>query len=291
MQRVLSFLSVKKWMFYTIPNRYNKRIMQKLIYSFLLIIILQACNSVPRIAVSDSSMHTAEGLTVKGRNGFFIKQKLSFGEYKTIAVNRSWTKGSSWGFSVPVPNDWVERLNIDFVRRKQTVRFSLVDDAGHRSEVTAFSKVRWHDLSIGNNPNSIVNIIGDIMQIGDGGVNTYAVRIIPSKNAEPWEMLIDNNAAQRNAKTYTGLLAKSKTEYYVVAPVYQLINKQGKAVNLPFGGSVGFEFRNEQGQTVAAVSLMEKGTVYFGTVSKEEKFLLANAAAALLLQQNLNEGS
>lgn len=262
--------------------------MQNVMYSFLLIIVLQACNSVPKIAVSDSSMHTAEGLAVKGRNGFFIRQKLSFGEYRTTAVNRSWTKGSSWGFRVPVPNDWVDRLNIDFVRRKQTVRFSLVDKAGHQSEVTAFSKVRWHDLSIGNNPNSIVNIIGDIMQIGDGGVNTYAVRIIPAKNEEPWEMLIDNNAAQRNAKTYTGLLAKNKDEYYTVAPVYKLLNKQGNAVNLPFGGSVGFEFSNQHGQTVAAVSLMERGTVYFGQVSAEEKFLLANAVAALLLQQQLD---
>jgi hypothetical protein len=104
-------------------------------------------------------------------------------------------------------------------------------------------------------------------------------------------MLIDNNAAQVHAKTYTGLLAKNKSEYYTVAPVYKLVNKQGKAVSLPLGGSVGFEFRDKNGNTVAAVSLIDNGVVYFNKVSPQEKFLLANAAAALLLQQQLDEGA
>jgi hypothetical protein len=257
---------------------------------FLLVLIssLIAC-SPTKIAVGDAGWQQKEELTVKGRNGFLIKQKLSFGEFKTGHVKRSWTKGSSWGFGVPVANDWVERLNIEFVRRKQTVRFSLTDATGNESEVTAFSRVRWTDLSVGNNPNSVVNVIGDLLQIGDAGTNTYAVRIFPSRNEQPWEMVIDNNAAQHRAKTYTGLLAKNKTEYYSVAPVYQLMNKQGKAVALPFGGSVGFQFRNQKGETVAAVSLIDNGVVYFSSLPPNEKFLLANAAAALLLQEQLEQ--
>jgi hypothetical protein len=136
-----------------------------------------------------------------------------------------------------------------------------------------------------------VNVIGDLLQIGDAGTNTYAVRIFPARNEQPWEMMIDNNAAQRKAKTYTGLLAKSKTEFYTVAPVYKLMNKQGKAVSLPFGGSVGFEFRNQKGETVAAVSLIDNGVVYFSSLPANEKFLLANAAAALLLQEQLDQAS
>lgn len=263
--------------------------MQRIIFSFIICLLMQAC-SPAKIAVDDTGWYQHEELAVKGRQGFLIKQKLSFGEFKTTTVKRSWTKGSSWGFSVPVGNDWVERLNIEFIRRKQTVRFSLTDVSGNESEVTAFSKVRWTDLSIGNNPNSIVNIIGDVLQIGDSGTDTYAVRIFPARNEQPWEMLIDNHAAQVKAKTYTGLLAKSKWEYYTVVPVYKLLNKQGKAVALPLGGSVGFEFRNQNGVTVAAVSLIDAGVVYFNKLSANEKFLLANAAAALLLQQQLDQG-
>lgn len=254
-----------------------------------MIIAVAAC-SPAKIAINDTSWKQKEELTVKGRNGFLIKQKLSFGEFKTTTVKRLWTKGSSWGFGMPVANDWVERLNIEFVRRKQTVRFSLTDANGNVSEVTAFSKVRWTDLSIGNNPNSVVNIIGDLLQIGDAGTSTYAVRIFTAKDEQPWEMIIDNNAAQLHAKSYTGLLARSKTEYYTVTPVYKLMNKQGRAVTLPFGGSVGFEFKNQSNQAVAAVSLIDNGVVYFNQVPVKEKFLLANAAASLLLQQQLDQG-
>jgi hypothetical protein len=268
----------------------NLIIMQKLFLILAILIVAISCSPV-KIAVDDAGWQRKEELSVKGRNGFLIKQKLSFGEFKTGNVKRSWTKGSSWGFGVPVANDWIERLNIEFVRRKQTVRFSLTDAAGNESEVTAFSKVRWTDLSIGNNPNSVVNVIGDLLQIGDAGTNTYAVRIFPARNEQPWEMLIDNNAAVRNAKTYTGLLAKNKTEYYTVAPVYKLMNKKGKAVALPISGSVGFEFRNQKGETVAAVSLIDNGVVYFAALAPQEKFLLANAAAALLLQQQLDHAS
>lgn len=253
-------------------------------------VIIISC-SPAKIAVDDTGWSQKEELAVKGRQGFLIKQKLSFGEFKTTTVKRSWTKGSSWGFGIGLANDWVESLNIEWVKRKQTVRFNLMDEKGNESEVTAFSKVQWRDFTIGNNPNSIVNIIGDIMKIGDAGTNTYAVRIFPSKNEHPWEMLIDNNAAQVKAKTYTGLLAKSKNEYYTVAPVYKLMNKEGKAVALPLGGSVGFEFKDQNGNTVAAVSLIDNGVVYFNKVSPQEKFLLANAAAALLLQQQLDEGA
>lgn len=264
--------------------------MKKFVTLFALCSLLFSCTPA-KIAVDDSAWSQKEELAVKGRQGFLIKQKLSFGEFKTTTVKRSWTKGSSWAFGIPLANDWVESLNLEFVKRKQTVRFNLIDEKGNESEVTAFSKVRWRDLTIGNNPNSIVNIIGDIMKIGDDGTNTYAVRIFPSKNESAWEMLIDNNAAQVNAKTYTGLLAKNKSEYYVVAPVYKLMNKQGKAVSLPLGGSVGFEFRDKNGNTVAAVSLIDNGVVYFNKVSPQEKFLLANAVAALLLQQQLDEAA
>ena len=188
-------------------------------------------------------------------------------------------------------NDWVEQVGIEFSRRKQTVRFHLTDASGNEAQVTALAKARWTDLTIGRNPNSALNIIGDLLQIGDAGTSTYAVRIATSQHAEPWEMIIDNNASQRNAKSYKGILAKGKSDYYMITPVYKLMNKHGNAVALPFGGSVGFEFRNQKGETVAAVSLIDNGVVYFSSLPANEKFLLANAAAALLLQEQLDQSS
>jgi hypothetical protein len=87
--------------------------MQKLFLIFAILIVAIACSPV-KIAVDDAGWQQKEELSVKGRNGFLIKQKLSFGEFKTGNAKRSWTKGSSWGFGVPVANDWVDRLNIEF---------------------------------------------------------------------------------------------------------------------------------------------------------------------------------
>jgi hypothetical protein len=260
--------------------------MKALLLILIIFNLFFACNPV-KISLDDAGWEQKEELSVKGRNGFLIKQKLSFGEFKTTIIKRSWSKGSSWGFAVGF-NDWVEQIGIEFSRRKQTIRFQLTDASGNESQVTAFAKARWTDLTIGSNPNSVLNIIGDLLQIGDDGTSTFAVHIATSQHAEPWEMIIDNNASQRNAKTYKGILAKGKSDYYTITPVYKLMNKQGNAVDLPFGGSVGFEFQKPQVGTVAAVSLIDEGIVYFNKLSKDEKFLLANASAALLLQHQLD---
>lgn len=48
-----------------------------------------------------------------------------------------------------------------------------------------------------------------------------------------------------------------------------------------------YEFRNRANQTVAAVSLQDKEVVVLAHVTGEEKFLLANACAAILLKNLL----
>lgn len=255
-----------------------------------LIVALSSCSPIPMIALSDDDWKPSSEMPVKGRSGFFLRQKLSFGEYRTGPVARSWTKGSSWRAEGSFANDWLDRIAVEWVRRKQTVRFTLTDHQGRISQVTALARVQWRDLQIGNNPSSLTNIVGNMLRVGDDENDTYAVRIFTGKQEAPWEMLIDNYAARRHAKSYIGLLAKSKNEYYTVVPVYRLRNPKGAAVNLPFGGSVGFEFRDPDGKILAAVSLIGDGAVYMGDCSDEEKFLLANASAALLLQQLLDEG-
>jgi hypothetical protein len=264
----------------------NFFIMQKLFLILAILIVAIAC-SPAKIAVDDAGWQKKEELAVRGRNGFLIKQKLSFGEFQTTSVKRSWTKGSSWGFGTSLGEDWVDDLSIEFVRRKQTIRFSLVDSEGHESEVTAFTKVRWTDFGVGSVSPGLVN--ANELSIGFNGQNIFAVRIFTSRSDTPWDMFIDNIAAQQTPKKYSGLLAKSKSEYYTIVPVYKLINKHGKAVALPFGGSFGFEFKGPGNETVAAVSLIDNGIVYFGDLNADERFLLANAAASLLLQQQLSE--
>lgn len=254
----------------------------------LISLLLFVSCQVPRIAVDNGSWQASSSFDVKGRNGFLLRQKLSFGNYRTQFMRRSWTKGSTWGVGNDVGSlgNRVERLQVDFVRRRQTVRFRLTDAANRQSQVTALNRVSWSELRIGNNP--MVTILGDLFQAGDAGSSTYVVRIVTAPDAAPWEMIIDNNAAQRRASNWKGYLAQSRAHYYTIEPVAQLIGRNGAAVTLPFGGTLGYAFRNSAGAIVGAVSLIDRGMVYFGAVDADEQFLLANAMAALLLQEKLD---
>jgi hypothetical protein len=64
------------------------------------------------------------------------------------------------------------------------------------------------------------------------------------------------------------------------------MEKNGKSGNI-LAGSVGFELFDPQGRSVAAVSLVDKGMVFLGKGNATERFLLANACAALLLQEQI----
>ncbi len=244
-----------------------------------------------RMAVSDDLLNAHDEYRVKGRQGILIKQKLSFGDFNTATVKRSWTKGGSsyfgLGTGTPGSNDHTNIISVEYMNRRQTVFFNLYNAKGEQSEVFGASKFRSKDLTLGN-PNNIVDIAIDLLGAGGRSESSYYVQIYTAKGEQPWQMLIDNQAAQAQPKKYTGLLAQGKDKYYTIVPVTKIQKKNGKIMNT-LAGTVGFEFRNRKGETVAAVSLIDNGMVFLAQVDDAERFLLANACAALLLQEAIDE--
>jgi hypothetical protein len=94
----------------------------------------------------------------EGRNKIFINQKLSFGDFATQVVDRSWTKGSSvtTGFTQGIPTDehYKKLITTDKIKKKQTLYFSLQDGAGMRGSAYCVTNVKIEDFNFGNNPNS-----------------------------------------------------------------------------------------------------------------------------------------
>ena len=246
--------------------------------SFISALLLTACTPM-KISVSNELKNTKE-LPVKGRNGLLINQKLSFGVYRTEKINRSWTEGSS------IDGGAMKALWARYSDKKQSIHFSLADSAGNHAEVFCLAKTHTEDWTVGENPNSLVNIMGDVLGIGGTSDNTYAVSIYLPKEASPWQMMVDLQQVQGNSKHYIGYLAQSKDSYYTVHPIVT-VEKNGKKGVLPVG-SVGFEIRNRAGAALAAVSLIDNGKVYLSDVDPKEKFLLANACAALLLHETID---
>ncbi len=263
--------------------------MAKQIIAAYIIALLTSC-STAKMAVDNSQWNNTQELSVKGRQGLLIKQKLSFGEYKTISVKRSWTKGSSsfagWAWGRPGYDDYARIIGIEFSKRKQSVRFELTDATGNESSVFCVTNARNENFVLGKNPNSLFNIATDIFGIGDASENLFWVKIYLKNQEYPWELLLDNEAAQRNSKKYSGIIVQNRDNFYTIHPIYKLNDKNGKTRTMPIG-SVGFEIRTKSGKPLAAVSLIDNGVVYMNEASGEEKFLMANICTALLLQQQI----
>lgn len=219
---------------------------------------------------------------VKGRMGLLIKQKMSFGDYKTVMVKRSairkWTGVD--GFPGMI---WTEHM-----QGRQSIHFRLTNGKD-TSDIMAVSRVSARDLLIGTAdgnkrlPGSIVALFKST-EISN---NNYSVSIVNKRGEEPWELFLDNTEAQIRRKRPAGYIRRGE-DYYTIEPVWQVKKKNGQAVPMPFG-SAGFEIINRDGNVVAAVSLLDKGDVYLGPGTEDERLLYANACAAMLLQSNINE--
>jgi hypothetical protein len=258
--------------------------MKKYLPALAAVLLITACSS-PRIALN------GEGFTempVKGKDGFFINQKLSFGDYKTTSVKRSWTKTRSSRTGIGSYNSdgsYDNIVSMEYTNRKQTVNFNLTDGL-QTSEVRCVTKFSSDDLVVGNNPNSLPNIIIGLAR-GMQSTNTYYVQVFMNNEVKPWQMLLNNNAVQDKPESYKGAVALNNESFYNIVPVTKMLNKKGEAKNILFG-SIGLELKNKEDKAVAAVSFLDKGKVFLNTTDKKEAFLLANICAALLLQQQID---
>lgn len=256
----------------------------KQIIAAIIIVSIVSC-ATPRIGLDANQWTEKQELPVKGRQGLLINQKLSFGEFKTLSVKRSWTRGGTsfagWAWGRPGYEDYSKMIGVEYSNRKQSVRFELADQNANESSVFCVTRANSESVVIGNNPNSLVNIA---LSIESSSENLFWVKIYLKNDEQPWEMMIDNEASQQKAKSYSGKVAQSRDKFYTIHPVYHLTGKNNKVYTMPMG-SVGYEIRNKEGKPLAAISLIDKGMVYFNAMPAEEKFLLANICTALLLQE------
>jgi len=264
--------------------------MIKYLSAAIIVILFSQCRPA-KMALSPDDWKSKEEYEVAGKRGLFTRERMSFGDYYTTEVKRSWVKGSNSRFGLGTnllnENDYTNIISMEYIKRNQTIRFSMTGMSRQESEVYCVSRFNAQDLTVGNKPNSIVNVAIDIIEaVHSQPDSKYYVQLYLKQNERPWELLLDNVQSQLKPGSYIGYLSQSRDNYYSIVPVRQMEGKDGKPANMLFG-AIGFEFRNKYNEPVAAVSLIDKGVVYFQNVSPEEKFLLANACAALLMQEQL----
>ena len=232
--------------------------------------MLQSCTSTVQMVTDQRLLDSP--LTVKGTNGNMIKQKISFGEYKTTSVRRSAWKSQAGYTGVP------EVFTVAFEKTKQTIRFQLTDGI-HSSYADCLDISRSKQYVTGNNPNSLLNIATDLATYPYNERHVYRAIINTNDNNGPWTLEIDDVQFHMPNTTYKGIL-KRGNQTYTVVPI-QKVKGKDRDVRI---GTIGFEIKNNGGLAVAAVSQIGKPTVYLNTENSSEKFLLANACTALLVK-------
>lgn len=232
-----------------------------------------------KLAFGEPLRSQQQELKVKGRMGWLIKQKLSFGDYYTARVKRSAIR--SWVGVTGFPGlIWTEHME-----GRQSIHFSLVNGPD-TSDVIATSNVTNNDLLIGSHPNRIPGTLVSIFRQNEVQQNNLSVAIYTKRNELPWELFLDNTGAQLRRRQEAGYVLRGD-DYYAIMPIWQMEKKNGELANLPFG-SAGYEIIDMHGKTVAAVSLIDNGKVYLGNGDDNERFLMANVCSALLLQTDIN---
>lgn len=239
------------------------------------------------LALEGDEWNSVKEYPVHGKDGIFKKESLTFGEYRTVEVDRSWTKGTevTSGLTQGIPTDdfYKKIITTDKIDKKQTLYFTLGDQSGHQSQAYCVTQLKAKDFNIGNSPVSAINLLLDLAGPGVESSNISFSKIYDGVSGDGWELFIDNQASQAQPKKYIGFLAKSNTEYYTVIPASKVKSKKGKVGNMPFG-SAGFVIRTKEGQPVAAVSIIDKGVIYLMDTDPVERLLLATACTSLLFR-------
>lgn len=251
-----------------------------------LVFLTIACSPLkPALSVSETN-----AFPVKGRQGLLINQKLSFGDYKTSPVKRSWTRSGNTRIDLisgqPSNASYPNLIGLDYANSEQSFYFNINDFFGNAADVYAVSNFHAEDLQIGDNPNSVVNILEDIFGNSDYSESLFYLQVFLNSDTEPWQLVLDNDAAQMFAGEYSGFFVLSDKNFYTLRPINTVQGKSGTS-KIP-GGSIGYEIFNKEGVSVAAVSLVDSGEVYLHTKDPAEKLLLSALCAALLLQEDIS---
>lgn len=225
---------------------------------FLFTVISMGCSSA--MMVNDTLVNDAQILPVEGRQGWMIKQKLSFGAYRSEEVKRGWT------FSYDIP------FLLRFQGAKEKLQFQL-NEGEHWADVYCLGKATQQDLPL----------LGDMFQVSLKDKEVFSGVIITDYSAKPWQFLIQKNYNKFAGSDFAGTVQHESMRIDIKEI------QQTEAGTNTWGEPLGYEFvlNNE---VIGAVEILNKGKVIIkNSVSEEMKLLVASTSAALLLRSNLTE--
>lgn len=236
--------------------------MKMLFYSLAAMVAIAAVSAChpARLAYSPTLQAETTALAVKGRNGFQIGQKLSFGEYHTGKVRRGWTTG----YEIP--------FRISFRGAKEKLSYDLTSPEGKSVDVSCISKFKAIEYQL----------VKDYFSIPVKVENFFAGNILLDENGSNWDFIVYNPEGGYLLGESSGY-AQNGSQRIDFIPIRKL---EGQPDWLDPVTVYGYEFRLGN-ETIGAVSLVDKGEVRLAENKDPElKLVIAAVATGLLLRHS-----
>lgn len=219
---------------------------------------LSGCQ-VPELALPETFLAHATVYPVKGRYGFLLKQQLSFGPYRSDIIDRDWQSSQQWRVG-----------GYEMSSAEGGYRFVLSGGATP-NRIACFQQASLESLDVDRRPDQDFSWIIASQQRFSCAISTAA--------GQEYLLLISDFNNEAKAE---GLLYASDGTGYLVSS-----SREAAGSQWPIDG-MGYVIR--QGRSVvAAVENINAGRVWLAEkLPGEQALLLASAAAALLLYQELD---
>lgn len=245
--------------------------MKRTFFVLALVLALSACTT-PQMLVDQQLTAQSAPMTVSGRQGLLINQRISFGNYESEKVKRGWTRSYSHDVFLAKLEDAKDKYN-----------FTLFDNNRGAYTVNAVNHIKGVDVSIGrflgDNTNTALRELASFtIQTQD----LFAASLYNNSRQEAWHLVLMNREDTRKNGRYVGLLTNEQQQNIEVLPIRKLQDAKSWGTNI-----IGYEFRQE-GKPLAAVEVINKGRVWIDpNLDPNMQLVLASASATLLLQQEL----
>lgn len=222
--------------------------------------------------VVPAPLTAATPLPVTGKQLF--KRSYQFGEFGTAQVREGWlstsTRNLGGGWLAPV---WFDQTR---ARRKSSFTMQPIDGTSWQAQCAFYA--HSDELRLTPSMNTLL------------GASLYSEEmyssIIQAPDRPSWQLVLQaQNEIGRRPQFARGTFSNGDSVLQV-RPIAQLLRRDGKAMTLPFGAPIGYEFVRPDGSVVAAVELMGRGRVWVRpALSPEVRGPVAAAVTAMLMHQ------
>lgn len=220
-------------------------------------LLLSACKDY-QIALQPDLRENAQLMTVKGRQGNMINQKVSFGEFYTDRVARGWT------FKYNIP------FIVRFEGAQEKLSFTQYDAAGNKAVVSAVGKFRSAEL----------NLLGSFFNIPLNYKNYFAGSIYLPHTERAYDFVVYNPEANFVLLPTKGQLQSGDLRIDI-SGVTKLHDQ--KVWNID---NLGFEYFKGS-QAVGAAQIFNDGKVWMRNgLDADERLVLAALSTALMIRNN-----